>query len=162
MTRATRTEWATGAMVAACLVTASLVVPTAAGAQEAGEPTADARQAIELPARGRTVVLREMRQMLSALNGVLGALAGGDREAAAEAARSGGTRIAVDSTSAMARRLPEEFMRLGMATHRGFDELARAAEAGVSRDSLLARMEALTARCVSCHAGYRIVIEDGR
>ena len=153
-------------LAAACLAAAMTVgaglAPTEAVAQQAAPGSqADDRTPVELPAEGRRVVLSEMRQMLAALNGVLSALAEGDRPAAAEAARSGGTRIAVDRGGGMAGMLPEEFMRLGMSTHRGFDALAEAVEGGASRDSLLARMGALTAKCVSCHAGYRLARPDG-
>jgi cytochrome c556 len=144
------------AAVAATLLLGLLASnPTIAAAQEV--PEADTRETIVLPEKVRQTVLREMRQMLEALQGVLAASVEMDRERMAEAALSGGTRIAVDTDPAVARRLPEEFIRLGSATHRDFDALAEVIREGASRDSVLARMGGLTAKCVSCHASYQVV-----
>jgi uncharacterized membrane protein/cytochrome c556 len=117
----------------------------------------DQRQPIVVPEPARQTVLFEMRQMLEALNGVLEASAPPfDRRAVSEAALSGGTRIAVDMDPAMARRLPEAFVQLGSSTHEDFDDLARTVEEGASRDTVLSRLSALTAKCVSCHASYQL------
>lgn len=148
-------------VLAVVLAAASLAAPARLPAQEGAAAAGEEREAIVVPEAGRTAVLREMRQMLTALNGVLTAMAAGDRAAVAEAARSGGTRIAVDRGGGLTDVLPEAFMRLGMSTHRGFDGLAAAAERGVSRDSLLARMGTLTSKCVSCHASYRLEASGG-
>ena len=138
--------------------------PASAGAQERQQaPTgqaADTRQPVVVPAAARRTVLAEMRQMLEALNGVLDATVPFDREAVREAALSGGTRIAVDRDPAMAKRLPEAFVRLGSSTHRDFDALAEAVAEGAPRDSVLSRLSRLTARCVSCHASYRLETPD--
>ncbi len=43
--------------------------------------------------------------------------------------------------------------------------LAEAAAAGAPRDTVLARLAALTAKCLSCHAAYRLEASgrsDGR
>lgn len=116
----------------------------------------DRRRPIVVPEPARQTVLLEMRQMLEALNGVLEASAPFDRRAVREAALSGGTRIAVDMDPAMARRLPEEFVRLGSSTHEDFDDLAEIVEEGATRDTVISRLSALTANCVSCHAAYRL------
>ena len=76
------------------------------------------------------------------------------------AALSGGTRIAVDTDPAVAKRLPEEFIRLGASTHRDFDALAEAIQAGIGRDTLVARPGGLTSKCDSCHASYRVTTEE--
>lgn len=142
---------------AAAVLVVTSVPMTVTRAQEAhpGE-TQDARETIVLPEKARTTVLGEMRQMLEALNGVLTAAVEMDRDRMAEAALSGGTRIAVDTDPAVAQRLPKQFVRLGSSTHRDFDALAETIRGGASRDSLLARMARLTAKCVSCHASYRV------
>lgn len=127
---------------------------------EAGPESAivtDERTALELPPPARKQVRTEMRQMLSALNGVLAAIARNDIPAVADAARSGGTAIAIDADPALAERLPMEFRRLGMETHRRFDTLAEAAASGAPRDSLLQRVGALTTNCVACHETYTAV-----
>lgn len=126
---------------------------------EASPPEEDRRQAIAVPEAARRTILWEMRQMLRALHGVLRASVAFDRAAIREAALSGGTRIAVDTDPALAQRLPEDFVELGSGTHRDFDALAEAVEGGASRDTVLARLSALTAKCVTCHASYRLALD---
>ena len=101
-----------------------------------------------------------MRQMLSALNGVLTAAGASDSAALVEAARSGGMAVAVDTDPALADRLPEEFKRLGVDTHRAFDGVAEAAESGASIDTIAGRLGRLTANCVACHESYRLEVDD--
>lgn len=135
---------------------------TAEAAADVGPPETDrgqqqARRTLVLPAKGREAVLKEMRLMLEALNGVIAATARGDRRAMAREARSGGTVIAVDTDPAIAKRLPKEFVSLGSATHHHFDSLAVKIESGISRDSVLSELGSLTNKCVACHSGYRVV-----
>lgn len=153
--------------LAALLLGAGVVIARGtetARPRAAGTVQEDPRTAVAVPAAGRTAVLGEMRQMLTALNGVLLAMARGEADRMAEAARSGGTAIAVDRDPGMAAGLPEPFARLGMDTHRAFDALAEVAEAGAPRDTLLARLGRLTGNCVACHETYRLEVEeeDGR
>lgn len=128
-----------------------------AGSAPVGAAQGDARRTLVLPARARETVLHEMRLLLEAVHGVVTATAEGDRGAMAREARSGGTVIAVDRDPAIAKRLPEEFVELGSSTHVGFDSLAARIERGIGRDSALAELGSLTAKCVACHAGYRVV-----
>ena len=148
--------WTAAAMALAVLAAPALT----AGAEAQEPPPEDTRQTIVLPEEARRTVLHEMRLMLEALHGVLAASAETDRERMAEEALSGGTRIAVDTDPAVAKRLPEEFIRLGSGTHRAFDDLAEYIRAGASRDSVLSRLGALTSKCVACHASYRVVTPD--
>lgn len=117
----------------------------------------DDRAVLELPPEARSQVRSEMRHMLSALNGSISSLARGDLPGVAEAARSGGTAVAVDTDPALAERLPVEFRDLGMDTHRRFDSLAAAADTGAATDSLLQALGKLTANCVACHETYTAV-----
>lgn len=151
--------WMRRTVVPAVLTTVTVLIST--GVVEGQEPPReDARQSIVLPEAARQTVLHEMRLMLEALNGVLRHAVTMDRGRMAEAALSGGTRIAVDTDPAVAKRLPEDFIRLGAGTHRDFDALAEAIEAGIGRDTLFARLGGLTSKCVSCHASYRVTTEE--
>lgn len=145
--------WTRSGTVLAAAAGFALLAATGLRAQET-------RQPVVLPAKARTQVLSEMRQMLAALNGVLTASVTMDRDRMAEAALSGGTRIAVDRDPAIVDRLPQAFVKLGSSVHRDFDALAETIRAGASRDTVLARMGSLTAKCVSCHASYRVVTPD--
>lgn len=120
----------------------------------------DPREEIVVPSTVRHMVRAEMRQMLGALNRVLGSAAADDAAGVAEAARSGGTAIAVDMDPALADALPAEFMQLGMATHRAFDAVAEAAETHGGADSVLAALHQLTNHCVACHTTYRLSVRN--
>ncbi len=134
--------------------------PRPSEARELQAVETDPRTAIVLPAPARDFVLTEMRGMLVALNGVLVAAARGEVEAMSEAALSGGTIMAVDMDPALRGRLPEQFMNLGMKTHRSFDDLAAALDSGIGMDDVLNRLGQLTGNCVVCHAQYRIELEN--
>lgn len=53
-------------------------------------------------------------------------------------------------------RLPMDFKQAGMAMHRGFDEIAEAADRGESAKKLNARLGDQLDLCVGCHQTYRI------
>ncbi|MBI5162700.1 MAG: hypothetical protein HY985_02225 [Magnetospirillum sp.] len=113
----------------------------------------DGRTAIVLAAADRDFVLAEMRQMLQAVRGVTTALAAGDGAAAAEAARAAGGAATHHVPPTLMAALPAEFKHLGLGMHRGFDDLAAAAEPVPAQ---LQRLSALLSLCVSCHQAYRL------
>jgi hypothetical protein len=94
--------------------------------------------------------------MLSSLNDLLTAGARGDTAAMRAAAGRSGLATAVDP--ALEKLLPEEFLHLGMSTHRQFDELGTAVQRGVAAESLLAGLGRITSNCVACHAAYRLEV----
>lgn len=53
--------------------------------------------------------------------------------------------------------LPEEFLRMALATHTSFDRFADAVRGGQPTDSLLVHLPRLTAGCTTCHATYRLI-----
>lgn len=114
--------------------------------------SADPRMAVTLPAHAGDAVLAEMRMMLGSVHEVLRALPSGDTTAVRVAAERSGTAMAVDPE--LERLLPEEFLRLGLRAHAGFDTLAR--DAAAPRDTVIARLSGITTSCVTCHATYRI------
>lgn len=116
----------------------------------------DVRQRLELPAPLRDKVLLEMRLMLEAMNGILSGVTVGDPTAVAAAARGAGMAMAADVDPDIKSRLPEEFLKLGMSTHKAFDQLADRLEAGGTIDGALEDLAKVTGNCVACHATYRL------
>jgi len=139
---------ALGLWVATVLAAAAVFV----NQHRAVRSSADARTAVALPAHAGDAVLAEMRTMLGSVHDVLRALPSGDTAAVRAAAERSGTAMAVDPE--LERLLPEEFLRLGLRTHAGFDTLAR--EAGGPRDTIIGRLGVIASQCVTCHATYRI------
>lgn len=123
---------------------------------ERHEPAAstDLRTPLHLPAEGQHALRTEMRTMLASLNRILEGLAREDTAAMAGAARASGLATAADPH--LEQLLPAEFLRMGVATHRQFDTLAAAIQAGIPRDSVVDRLGRLTGSCVACHETYRL------
>lgn len=120
------------------------------------EQAADNRRSIVLAGADRDFVLAEMRALLGAAQGVVAAVAAGDSQAVASAARGGGMAGARHVPPALMASLPLEFKQWGMAVHAGFDDLAAAAEAGEPADWQLDRLAKVMQTCVGCHASYRL------
>lgn len=112
----------------------------------------DARQPVTLPYEARQAVLTGMRGMMASVHGVMLSCARGDTAGIRRAARQSGMAMALGP--GLTARLPEPFVRLADGAHRGFDAVADAA--GASKDTVAARMAAVTTTCVSCHAAYRL------
>jgi hypothetical protein len=59
----------------------------------------------------------------------------------------------VDPT--LEQKLPTQFLELGMATHKKFDQLADLARTRAPTDQLVRSLADTTTSCVVCHAMYR-------
>lgn len=121
---------------------------------------ADPRTPVALPADGQQAVLREMRQMLSAIGGALSAAAGEDTSAVLAALLPAGSAAAADP--AIEALLPEAWKELAERTHVGFDSL-RAAVSRVRspvalRDTVLVGVARITGSCTACHEAFRVTV----
>lgn len=94
--------------------------------------------------------------MLSSVQGVIAGVAARDMKQVAVAARASGTAAAVDMSPQLMAALPLEFKQLGLSVHKGFDELAAAAEQGMPPSEVLSQLGAQLNACVACHATYRL------
>ncbi len=127
----------------------------AVGAHRAAASAVDARQPIALPYEAREAILTGMRGMMASVHGVMLSCARGDTAGIDRAARQSGSAMAMGP--GLTARLPAGFVRLADAVHRGFDAVADAA--GQPKDTVAARLSAVTTGCVSCHASYRLVVQ---
>jgi cytochrome c556 len=124
-------------------------------------PTSDGRKTIRVSPDERHIILKEMRGMLTAAHGIVIGLTQDDVKAVATAARAAGISSAVDISPRLMAKLPLEFEQMGMKMHVGFDALASAAEAGETREALLARLGAQLGACVACHEVYSLRLAEG-
>jgi hypothetical protein len=106
---------------------------------------ADQRLAVHLAPAERDLVLKEMRQMLTSVHGIIDA-----------AARASGMAMAADVNPMLMAKLPFEFKQLGMSVHADFDQLATTVAAGAEPTTALRDLSSITARCVACHSVYRL------
>jgi hypothetical protein len=116
----------------------------------------DQRRSVNLSPIKKNLILGEMRTMLKAINGMLGALSDGDMSKAAEAATSAGMAMAVDASPILMAKLPLDFKELGMGTHKAFDDLSSEIKKGATVPQVLVKMHQITNRCIACHETNRL------
>ena len=116
----------------------------------------DQRRSVNLSPVEKDLVLGEMRTMLKAINGMLGALSDGDMSKAADAATSAGMAMAVDTSPILMAKLPLDFKELGMGTHKAFDDLSSEIKRGATLPQVLVKMHQITNRCIACHEANRL------
>jgi hypothetical protein len=116
----------------------------------------DDRTEIPLPATGRNLILREMRQMLISSQGVITGLSLNDLALVERSARSAGVAMAADIDPAVREKLPKTFRGLGMSVHRDFDALADSIGQGETVQQILTRLSSLMSRCIACHESYKL------
>lgn len=134
--------------------TAALVIVLGCQGKAPEPATTDARQPVPLPMEAQDAVRAEMNTMLKSLNEILGALPRRDTAAIRAAAVASGLAAAADP--ALEPLLPEQFLSMGTATHRGFDAIASSVAAGAPAESTLVQLGGVTQGCVACHATYRL------
>lgn len=138
---------------AGCAATSGRPAHEHGAAATHGHQVTDTRRQISLTPAERDAVLAEMRTMLGSVSGVLHGLTAHDRQAIEKAARASGMAMAVDPM--LKQKLPQQFLELGMATHRKFDQLADLARTPAPADDVLRSLADVTTSCVACHAMYR-------
>jgi hypothetical protein len=74
----------------------------------------------------------------------------------AQAARASGAGMAAEVNPLIMAKLPLEFKQLGMSVHEDFDKLAETIAKGADSPIVLRGLSGITARCVGCHAAYRL------
>ena len=123
------------------------------GATAHASQVTDTRRQVSLMPAERDAVLAEMRMMLGSVSGVLHGLTANDHQAIEKAARASGMAMAVDPT--LEQKLPQQFLEIGMATHKKFDQLADLAGTRAPADQVIRSLADVTTSCVACHAMYR-------
>jgi hypothetical protein len=135
-----------------------------AQANESGDAitaNADQRTPIALSDHESAYIRREMRGLLETLREILDASTAGDRAHIVAAGRRAGTNDPETEhiPNSLASKLPPEFKKLGLATHRGFDQIALDADQFGAADLTSKQVVELMRNCVSCHAAWRLTGE---
>ena len=123
------------------------------------DPGDDGRTAIHLVPAERAFILKEMRQLLQAVHGVVTGLSDPDqslgRTQSSAGARSGGMEMAADTNPALMLKLPLPFKQMGISVHRDFDRLAEAITDGATSQDVISQLSNITSRCTACHEMYQ-------
>ncbi len=149
-----RKQWLWSAAAAALLVTSPAMAQD--HGHDAGAATKDGRKAIVLDPAARSLVLTEMRQFLTGIQGMTEALSRDDLKTVAALARSVGMQAAHEVPPAVKAQLPMEFKQLGFAVHNEFDQLAMDADGLGDPKHTLKQMGDILQRCVACHNVYQL------
>ncbi len=139
----------------------------------------DSRQPVAFPPPMRQHILANMRDHLQALADIMTAVSGGDYaragqiaygrlgmdSPAAEGCKPGGDASKpqmsqpMDMEQMMARFMPEDMRKIGLAMHQSASdfgaEAAKAAKNGDTKPALSA-LARVTQQCVACHAAYKV------
>lgn len=117
----------------------------------------DERIAVVLSSGERLHVLAEMRGLLQSTQSIVEGLATNDMALVQEAALAAGTHgRKTTENNIMHKKMPAEWMQLGMKAHKTMDEIAQmAADAKPANEIQLKLVEAMNA-CTACHGDYRL------
>lgn len=149
-------------MSKSCLIVISLLLLVLAGGvyrfvfQGSVSGNVDGRSVIRLAPEERNLVLAEMRAFLISVQQITQGIAEKDMQRVADAARNVGLAAQGQVPGSLVGKLPLEFKRLGLDTHRKFDQLALDAGDLGEGDYALSQLAVLMQNCTACHAAYRI------
>ncbi len=115
----------------------------------------DQRIAVNLSAGQRLHVLEEMRGLLGSTQGIVEGLATGDMDLVQTSALAAGTKgRKTTENNMMHKKMPPEWMQLGMSAHKSMDKIAQmAADGKPAKDIQLKLVDTMNA-CTACHASF--------
>lgn len=119
-------------------------------------PASDGREALQLEAGERDMVLSEMRVFLASVQAITDGLSTGNMKKVVVAAHAVGNAAKQGVPASLIGKLPLAFKKLGFDTHRKFDMLALDAKQLGDPAHTLKQLSLLMNNCVICHARYRI------
>jgi cytochrome c556 len=111
------------------------------------------QEVVALTSAQRDVQVRDMQDMLRAMQAVMDAADAMDTPKIRSAAQGAG--IAGAPAQDALGDLPKDYRAKLMETHAAFDAMAEAVRGFTARDSVLAHLSDISHRCVSCHAAYK-------
>ena len=141
----------------------ALGVLAGVGAREASsraQPQDDKRTPVALAADQRDAVLKDMRAMLTSMQGIMEGATRMDVPRIRAAAQAAGTAAMAAYDSETRAQFPEAFRKQSAETRAAFDALAEAVRGFTARDTTLAYMSRISAQCVSCHAQFKLITKE--
>lgn len=122
------------------------------------EKVVDGRLIITLTEAEKAIVMEQMRQMLSSVQGIADGLAQGDSQAVLGSASKSGPSMMQDLPSQIRMKFPEPFSQMGMATHMAFEQIAQEAKDIKDPVPILKKLSEAIQNCDACHATYRFAL----
>lgn len=115
----------------------------------------DERTVLPMTAAEKAEFLREMRQMLASIQGIMSGIATENREQIIASARYSGNRMARATPDSVRQKLPQEFRQIGGPTHMLFEEVVVRAETDDMED-IAELTGTLMKNCLECHDKFRV------
>jgi len=122
----------------------------------------DGRTAIYLEQGERDIVLSEMRTFLLSMQKITEGLNKNDMKQVTAAAHRVGMATSGGVPGSLMGKLPIGFKRLGMDTHRKFDQMALDAKDVGDKELVMEQLAELMQNCVACHEIFRFELEANR
>jgi len=132
----------------------ALVIFGNVSATQAENKIHDQRINLSLSASEKAEFLKEMRQMLASIQGIMTGLGNKNREQIITSARYSGNRMARATPDSVRKKLPQSFKNIGGPTHMMFEELVIRAETD-DMDMLAKFTGKLMQQCITCHAMFK-------
>ena len=130
------------------------------GRQKNITPTKDERQLVSMPEGVRQVLRQDMISNLTTIDQILGHLAEGDLDMAAELAESklGRGSMGKHRGTGMGpgRYMPSDMHDIGFSMHKAASNFAEIAKKKGDLKGIYAALQEVTSHCVGCHLTYRI------
>ena len=115
----------------------------------------DTRIAVQLSGAQRQHVLAEMRGLLHSTQGIVEGLALGDMKLVQSAAKAAGMDgRKTTENQIMHKKMPPEWMRLGMSAHKSMDEIAAMAAKNMPAKDIQLKLVQTMNACIACHSAY--------
>lgn len=142
--------------VLAALTAFSLALLTGCTGAQLVSKRAATREPLHLSASERDHMRSGMRAFLESVEGITKGIADNRIETVAKSAKRSGWSMVDETATALALKLPPEFVAISIDTHQRFDDLAAAASAGATKARLLDDLGRILNNCTACHATYRL------
>jgi hypothetical protein len=128
----------------------------AAGRAPPQENALEHRTPVRLAPEEKSHVHMEMRLFLSTVQLIVAGIASNDMKLVSVAAHEAGMVATEEVPAKLRDKLPQEFRKLGQATHQGFDDLSRDADSMGDAALAMKQLGQVMSHCVTCHATYRL------
>lgn len=116
----------------------------------------DNRTAIILEDFERAFMLAEMRNFLLGVQQILEGIEKDNMSQVVSAARNVGTADLGHAPGSLMGKLPLAFKKMGLSTHKAFDQMAMDAEQLGDKEHTLSQLNQILPTCTACHSLYRV------
>jgi len=120
------------------------------------EVAPDGRNTLLLEESERAFFLNEMRTFLVAIQQITEGIEKDDMAQVAKAAKSVGSADLAHVPAGLMAKLPLAVKKMGLGTHKAFDQMAMDAEQLGDKDHTLSQLNQILPVCTACHALYKV------